>query len=140
MTGRRLSYALERVSHHARQLPSRKPGERARYLLDKVRKATRVIGGLDEPALAHRHRQIFEAYPRAIASYRPQPYAGPLTLFVNEQWRRISPQLDWGNLVCGGLSVYGVPGSHTTYLVEHVRETGGRLAACLDEAQQRSLR
>jgi amino acid adenylation domain-containing protein len=66
---------------------------------------------------------------RTVFNYGPEPCDIPMVLFrstaLQRGWFR-DPQLGWGAVACGGLTVYEMPGEHDTMFLEpHVQ----RLAA-----------
>jgi amino acid adenylation domain-containing protein len=104
-------------------------------LLDLGRRA-----GLLPPSLEFGElRRLFDrfrAHRRALATYEPQPYAGPVHLF--RAAGRISrleggdPTLGWGGLVNGELRVADLPGDHYSILREEVEALAGRLRELLE--------
>jgi len=73
-------------------------------------------------------------YWLALTRYRPRPYRGRITVFVNAAWYAADPTLGWPKLAVGGLDVRGIPGDHTTYVTEHLDVLGRELRHCLDRA------
>ena len=81
-----------------------------------------------------RHR-----YRLTLRQHRPQPYAGPIELLVNEQYhQRDDPSLGWGTLGSGVVHIHKVPGDHDSYLRELVQVTAEELRACLEDAFRRT--
>jgi thioesterase domain-containing protein len=58
-------------------------------------------------------RQAEEAHLRALRAYVPQPYAGPVTLFLSPRLPTSygNPALDWRPLAAGGLSICEIGGA-----------------------------
>jgi amino acid adenylation domain-containing protein len=74
-------------------------------------------------------------YRLALRRHRPQPYAGPIELLVNEQYhQRDDPSLGWDTLGRGGVHIHKVPGNHDSYLREFIQLTAEELRACLEDA------
>jgi thioesterase domain-containing protein len=81
-----------------------------------------------------RHR-----YRLTLRRHRPQPYAGPIELLVNEQYhQRDDPSLGWDTLGRGGMHIHKVPGNHDSYIREHLQVTAEELRACLEDAFRRT--
>jgi thioesterase domain-containing protein len=81
-----------------------------------------------------RHR-----YRLTLRRHRPQPYAGPIELLVNEQYhQRDDPSLGWDTLGSGVVHIHKVPGDHDSYLRELVQVTAEELRACLEDAFRRT--
>ena len=84
-------------------------------------------------------RQVQQAGYWAARDYRPQPYAGRVTLFrATEQPRGIvpDPTLGWGELVAGGFEIYDTPGHHGAIVREpRARVTAQQLRDALQKAQ-----
>ncbi len=78
-------------------------------------------------------------YRLALRRHRPQPYAGPIELLVNEQYhQRDDPSLGWDALGRGGVHIHKVPGNHDSYLRELIQVTAEELRACLEDAVRRT--
>src|SRR5262249_59952636 len=75
---------------------------------------------------------------RRVFDYRPEPCDTPMLLFrsrihLERGWFH-DPQLGWGPVARGGLTVHEMPGGHSTMFLEpHVQ----RLAALWTELAQR---
>ncbi|OQY48469.1 MAG: hypothetical protein B6240_04705, partial [Desulfobacteraceae bacterium 4572_87] len=78
----------------------------------------------------------------AMERYVPRAYDGNLILFRSQErilgaGAEVDPNLGWGGLAKGGISVYEVPSGHLGMLREpHVRFVGKKMRTCMD----RSLR
>ena len=68
--------------------------------------------------------------------YRPSPYAGKLTLLVNEETYAHRPNLGWHDLVQGQLEIHVVPGDHLTRLTQHGKVMAEQLQAVIDRAHR----
>ncbi len=81
--------------------------------------------------------KVFEANSHAWQQYRPQPYAGHLTLLTTceQPLRRSSPragQMGGHELSLHDVEVYTLPGNHFSILKEpHVQALAQRLKALL---------
>ncbi|QRK06023.1 amino acid adenylation domain-containing protein [Archangium violaceum] len=82
--------------------------------------------------------EVARANLRAVARYRPEPYAGRVKLLRARDARRrtgVDPTHGWGRLISNGLAVEDVPGDHHGILrAPHVGELAERLARWLAEA------
>jgi hypothetical protein len=74
---------------------------------------------------------LFDNYYKTLIRYRPKPYAGAVTLLINEALYRCDMSLGWQDYVLGGLEIHVLRGNHLTYIREHVQSTAERLRACL---------
>jgi hypothetical protein len=75
--------------------------------------------------------RIFLTNIQASSAYRPQPYAGPITLLRTGQTfgqTGQSPDLGWRTLAAGGVEISRVPGHHLDVLRSpHVQVLAGQL-------------
>jgi thioesterase domain-containing protein len=149
----RFSQLGRRIEHHIESLRMLEPSERWSYIVAKTTKAKNqlrrgikdarksikrgVLTTLRQPlpeALKQTQSTIFIA----ARAYRPQPYAGEVTLFrADRQPAGIypDPALGWDKLVTGRLNIHEVPGSHGTIVVEpRVRYLVKKLEPCLESA------
>lgn len=88
------------------------------------------------PELLHKVR---DANRDASRSYSPQPYEGHIVYFrASERPPGIysDPQVGWGKIATNGMTLYEVPGSHTTLIKSPL--LAENLKACLEEAQKQS--
>jgi thioesterase domain-containing protein len=79
-----------------------------------TRMAARTARALGREAPVDRAiRQAEEAHLRALRAYVPQPYAGPVTLFLSPRLPTSygNPALDWRPLAAGGLSICEIGGA-----------------------------
>jgi thioesterase domain-containing protein len=85
------------------------------------------------------HRTFLEVHSRALETYSPRPYDGPMVLLrartaALAAWR--PPDLGWGPLAKGGLSIKRIRGAHDNILTEpRVHTLAAELQACLSAAQ-----
>ncbi|MDO8544834.1 MAG: amino acid adenylation domain-containing protein [Opitutaceae bacterium] len=88
-------------------------------------------------AYSDKQRSLWESHVRALIRYRPQPYAGRVTLFRTRGHALIcsfDEQYGWGPLARGGVAVKLMPGGHGNILDEpHVRAVAQALQGCLHE-------
>jgi thioesterase domain-containing protein len=129
---------------------------RLKYAMAKMR-ARRVFSRDDDDSDSHprrsrlhelaelaryseRHLAIARAQSKALRSYQPQPYSGPLTLFRARMQPFLSchePDNGWSRVAAGELEVRSVPGNHLAMLQEpHVRTFAKELGACLVRANR----
>jgi thioesterase domain-containing protein len=84
------------------------------------------------------HRKFLEVHSRALASYKPRPYDGPMAILRARtaplsEWR--SPDLGWGAIARGGLAIQTIRGAHDNILTEpRVQVLAAKLTACLNAA------
>lgn len=82
--------------------------------------------------------QIEDQLSKARRIFRPQKYAGKVTLFrasIQPYGLAPDPTLGWTSYV-GDLEIYEIPGHHTSIVVEpYVRVLAEKLAECLAAAQ-----
>ena len=131
---KRIRYLGKHAAGAARYLPSlRAPRESEQSRLRAV---------LESEATQRNPHHVVQArhrYRLTLRGHRPQPYAGPIELLVNEQYhQRDDPSLGWDALGRGGVHVHKVPGNHDSYIREFVDATAGELKACLDDAFRRT--
>jgi amino acid adenylation domain-containing protein len=95
---------------------------------------------------ARRLMDVFKTNVAALASYLPQPYAGPITLFKTDaplaaepsaepsaETASDDPSMGWQQLSDQPVAIYNVPGTHETLIFEpHVQVLAAQLRACLD--------
>ena len=77
------------------------------------------FGEAELAQLPPRHRAFVEAHFIAALAYRPQPYAGRVTLFrarAQALSRAADPDKGWRALALGGVDIRDFPGSHHTLL------------------------
>ena len=88
---------------------------------------------------AQRLWKVFKSNVYAVRNYRPQAYAGRLTLFrAGERpltaQEKNDPTAGWGVLATGGVEVQTMPGDHFTLLREpHVRALAEGLGAFINQ-------
>jgi thioesterase domain-containing protein len=104
------------------------PGQRLRFLLDKVVKHGQRLAGTS-PAAAD---TTFDRYFRAVMGYCPRAYAGRLVLFWPEdeprqgedvalRWLRLAPQI----------RIHRIAGTHSTIVTDHAELIADRLGEYL---------
>jgi hypothetical protein len=92
---------------------------------------------------AQTRRRILQAGGKALRSYRPKVYPGPITLFRAAELPpglRAHPQESWVDLAGGGLETHLIPGYFAQTVYEpRVRVLAGKLTSCLERAQAGAL-
>ena len=123
------------------QLRQRTMREKVTYLLEKKDRIVdetlrRDRTPFSEP-VDRRIEYVQRSYTRAIYAYRPKVYPGTVTLLVHDEFRHDDDRatLGWKNFVTGGIDLHVLPGSHLTYIREHVHITGARIRECLERAK-----
>ena len=82
--------------------------------------------------------QVFQANVKALHDHRPRAFAGRVDLFRPSEQSQThaladDPQLGWGELALGGVSVHQVPGTHAKMVrAPHARHLAEALAAAMD--------
>ncbi|AGC46256.1 non-ribosomal peptide synthetase [Myxococcus stipitatus DSM 14675] len=119
------------------RLESLDEGGRLRYLVEHA-KALGALPGVELPELEQRFR-VFERNARALARYRPEPYAGRVLflqaeqLIANREEPMPAPAESWGERLSQA-RMQRVPGNHYTMLqAPYVREVADRMAVVLEE-------
>ncbi|MGF7179802.1 non-ribosomal peptide synthetase [Tunturiibacter psychrotolerans] len=89
-------------------------------------------------------RDLFEHHRQLLLRYRPEPFMGPIGLYVCEKWydsivaskwrRLFERYLGWQGIARGGLSVYKVSGDHHALLTVHSDELARFLADGINAA------
>ncbi len=89
-----------------------------------------------------RPRDLFEHHRKLLLRYRPEPFMGPIGLYVCEKWhssivaskwpRLFEHYLGWQGIARGGLNVYKVSGDHQALLTVHSDELARLLADSID--------
>ena len=140
-----------RIAFHLEEVKRLDPRQELRYCLDKTRKAVRLLRYAlsghthilaplvtkADNAERQKSKHLARAqkvYWLALARYRGRPYAGRVTVFVNEELYGTDPTLRWTDLAAGGIEVHSIPGNHSTYITEHVQVVAKELRECLDRA------
>jgi aspartate racemase len=125
--------------------------------IDRVRSKSRVVGAKLKRLLTRRavpvdirdalgvwqfpdqHRKFLEVHSRALETYTPRDYRGPMVLLrartaALSAWR--PPDLGWASLAKGGLAISRIRGAHDNILTQpRVHILAAHLQACLDAAQ-----
>ncbi len=68
-----------------------------------------------------------------ILRYRPEPLSARTVLLASEELLRTDGPRRWAAAVGGGLAVRRLPGTHWSYIREHVAEVGAAMRAVLEE-------
>jgi thioesterase domain-containing protein len=123
--------ALRAGGHSARQL-YRNCLERLKLRAPSPRK---ILPSYDDNT-----RALLQRYDRVLAGYVPGRYRGRVVvLWPDEErfdWRK-DPAVGWGR-VTSNLEVKIIPGTHTTYLTEHLNAWAPHIKNYLEKAQEKS--
>ncbi|MEO5960495.1 MAG: amino acid adenylation domain-containing protein [Opitutaceae bacterium] len=88
-------------------------------------------------AYSEEQRRLWQTHVQALKNYRPQPYAGSVTLFRTRGHALLSSfdeHYGWGDLVRGGIALKVMPGGHGSILDEpHVRAVAREFTRCVSE-------
>jgi amino acid adenylation domain-containing protein len=83
--------------------------------------------------------EVFKSHIQAAHSYKPQPYAGKVTLFLSSE-EEVAVDSEnstggWGKLANKGVEIHRVPGNHYTMMSKpHVQVLAEQLQVCLEES------
>jgi thioesterase domain-containing protein len=141
-----LNGLTDRFLFHARMLREHKGRQRVHYLRGRLRALLRAIqppaaeGPPTEHAVVERYwRPLRAAYRRAFPHYEPQPYGGPMAIFLGAETPAgafFDPRARWRRLAEGPLDVLTTAGNHTTMLREpHVRELAEGIIQSVQQAR-----
>lgn len=84
-------------------------------------------------AVLARIRRVEHEYPRTIFRYRARPYAGTITLIINEKTAALYPSFGWKSVARGELAVHRVPGDHISRLTVHGKDVAAQILACIEK-------
>jgi thioesterase domain-containing protein/acyl carrier protein len=129
-----LGLRLDRLPIDREHLQRLAPDDRLAYLLEEAKQARAVPPDLELAQL----RRLFDVYrsnARAVMTYCPRPYSGPVTLFAARDRREgIEASLGWSTLAAQGLAVHEVSGDHLSIVREpNVGAVAGEIARVLGE-------
>jgi aspartate racemase len=148
--------ALDRSKHYLRSVACR---EKLNSLLPRLKRVVRgeVTARMDriDKSLERLHWQayllqgrhlppslrsayILDVYRRALRSYAPQKYSGPVTIFKGKEIC-YQPPLDWLDLFSGELEIHEAPCGHLDLTKEpHVAVWAARLRDSLDRCDHQN--
>ncbi len=99
-----------------------KNGARKQLIVERLRrKLGRPVEKLDVSVLNPRYDVILRHW-RLMHRYRPEPYPGPITLIVCEEWYRLDKYPGWAGVAKGGLDCHELSGDHVALLTVHSPE------------------
>jgi amino acid adenylation domain-containing protein len=112
-----------------------RPGERTRgqIIRDLVRRKFK-ISPPEQAVTTDRFHRSMVRYRRLLYSHAPEPYAGRITLIVNEEQARVDRDLGWKGAGQGGVVIHTIAGDHDTMLTHHGKEVAHVILNCIDEA------
>jgi hypothetical protein len=76
-----------------------------------------------------------ERYLRTLRRHKPKPYDGKITMVANEELYNRNPTVGWADLVAGRMDVEKAPGTHETYIHDHIKSTARIFKECLGRAR-----
>jgi thioesterase domain-containing protein len=76
-----------------------------------------------------------ERYMRTLRRHKPKPYDGKIIMVANEELYNRNPTAGWADLAPGNIDVQKAPGTHETYIHDHIKSTARIFKACLDRAR-----
>ena len=102
-------------------LPSAEPGGETKLPTFKTSEFKRLL-------------QVFQANVRADSRYRPQRYAGQVTLFKTADQ---ALTWGWGDIAANGVKLHQIPGHHMNVLrPPQVQVLAEKLSACLNQPDE----
>jgi amino acid adenylation domain-containing protein len=111
-------------------------GTRRQVFFEVVQRKLRRARLSNSPiTAADRIHEQRTAYQRLLKGHRLQPYPGPMTLILADDFYRFARFLGWNGFAEGGLEIARTPGTHETCRTEHVGELCQLLRRCLDRAR-----
>jgi thioesterase domain-containing protein len=139
LLGQRLRFHLENLQQLEIGEAPQYMRARARTFLDRMKRLTwHTFYDLRSRMHDGRLRSLGDILYVAASAYRPQPYAGRVTLFqaiYRPRGRDWDPQGSWRALVAA-LEVHEIPGYHDSIFLEpNVEALANKLHSCLREAQ-----
>ncbi|MBI5302092.1 MAG: amino acid adenylation domain-containing protein [Chloroflexi bacterium] len=118
------------------QLRQLEPHEQIAHVWRQARQAEWLYPDVTLDQFSHFIR-ILRTHTDAFRQYKPQRYAGKVTLFRAEERPADDPpahDLGWGALATQGVEIHSVPGDHLSMIHEpHVQVLAEKLKGCLDE-------
>ncbi len=131
---------LESALNHLQKAPGILYGQARQYFLERMTnyRLPAPKGDREKGLLKGAGEEPWRIQYRTVFDYRPEPCDTPVVLFrspvfLDKGWFH-DPQLGWGPVARGGLTVYEMPGDHGTMFLEpHVQ----RLAALWKKCAQR---
>jgi len=121
------------------QLRRRTGLDKARYLVSKsgiiARETFRRERTTSSQPVDRAIEYVQRSYSRAIYAYRPKPYPGTMTLLVHDEFRKDDERvmLGWIDFVAD-IELHVLPGSHLTYIRDHVDAVAARIRECVERA------
>ena len=149
------SDVVRQVFRHLQNLTSLGPGEKADYVIARVKekilaKTPRLRKTLRK-AFCGAHIALGRPIPRRLRSqyildiyddhargtYFPRPYQGPV-IYIKSEERSPDHYLHWAKVIGGGMALYEVPGEHMAIRREpkYIQHWAGILKSCLTRAQE----
>ncbi len=123
------------------QLRQRTMWGKVRYVAAKSGKMVRRLSLTDVRSMADTSidRNIVHvqrSYSRAIYAYRPKRYPGRLTMIVHTEQDHSDkrPTLGWEDYAMQEIELHSVPGTHLTYIRDHVETAAARVRECIQKA------
>jgi thioesterase domain-containing protein len=122
----------KQVSLSYAELSHLQPDEQLAYLLDRLKEA-QVVPDDTDIAQPRRYIQVNEAHGSCLRKYRPQPYAGRITLLQSTDGAH-DPSV-WTPFSAKPVEVHIVAGDHVSMVTEpYVTTLAVQLQQCLDKA------
>ncbi len=122
----------QRFQHHVNRLRRLTARDWLAYIFQKLGKARDLR---KQHGNIRKLKRIRANHIQTLYRYRPQRYAGRITLLLPEESALASTTHVWEELAGGGIEIYRVPGNHKTYIREYVNVTAAQLGACIQAAQ-----
>lgn len=128
--GKHVPLSLDRL----RQMTA---AEQVTHVLAEAQKVGWVMPDVT-PEQFHQFVRVLRTHTEAWRAYKPRPYPGQITLFRAEiqEAPALTPDLGWGKLAAGGVTIRETPGDHLSMIQEpHVQALAAQLRDCLNDLE-----
>lgn len=127
-------WKLERFTNHWRLMSELSLGEKCGYVTSRIGRAFQRLAPLSAATKRKQHvERVERRYSQVLANYKPERYAGKLTLIVNEEFQKHLPDAGWTPF-SEELEIHVSPGDHVTRLSQNAKPVADLLIECIDRA------
>jgi acyl transferase domain-containing protein/thioesterase domain-containing protein len=124
------------------ELRRRAPDEQLRYCFEQAQANKRLPAGMAMPGF-RRYIQLLTAHMEAMRHYQPSTYPGHILYFRAAERDPLNlphPERGWIELAGGGITIYEIPGNHTSINeAPHVELLAEKLSRQLDRIDRELL-
>jgi amino acid adenylation domain-containing protein len=138
-------YFKTRYAHHIQTIRQQSATAALGYSVAKITRAVSTVPFLigleqsenpgravsDKDRLRVKVESLKRTFNLAIRRYELQPYAGRVTLLLNEQSHSANRMRDWTDYVGNALEVYKLPGGHDVCVPQNIPTVANILKECL---------